>query len=110
MQNVYDIAHDLVRSLKESDQYKNLEAARAQLNANPELKNMLSGFQEKSQNFQMLMMSGQEIPEDLQQQLQQLSGIVMADPTAANYLQCQMTLSTIVQELVGIIADVFKEE
>ena len=110
MQNVYDVAHDLVRSLKESDQYKNYEAAKAQLNANPELKKMMDDFQEKSTNFQALLMSGQEVPEELQQQLQQLSGIVMGDPTASNYMQTQMTLSQIVQDIVGIIAEVFKDE
>ncbi len=72
MQNVYDIAHDLARSLKETDQFKNFEAAKAAIDANPQLKSMLNDFQEKSMSYQTLMMSGQEVPEDLQQQVQQL--------------------------------------
>ena len=110
MQNVYDIAHELARSLKETDQYKNFERSKARLNSNPDLKKMLSDFQEKSMTFQTYMMSGQEAPEDLQQQVQQLSGIVMSDPTAAEYLQNEYAVSQIVSDIYGIIGEVFKDE
>ena len=33
MNNVYDLAHDLARSLKETDQYKNYAAVKARVRA-----------------------------------------------------------------------------
>ena len=44
MNNVYDLAHDLARSLKETDQYKNYVAAKAKVDAEPSLAKMVNDF------------------------------------------------------------------
>ena len=46
MNNVYDLAHDLARSLKETDQYKNYAAVKARVDAEPSLAKMVNDFQE----------------------------------------------------------------
>ena len=47
MQNVYDVARELVHSLKECDQYKNYKAAKAKIDANADLAKMINDFTEK---------------------------------------------------------------
>ncbi|MBR0138947.1 MAG: YlbF family regulator [Firmicutes bacterium] len=104
MQNVYDIAYDLVRSLKETDQYKNYAALKAQVDGNEQLKNMIEDFQEKSMEIQTKLMMGEK-DENLGAQLQSLYGIVMSDPSAAAYLQSQMALSQIISDIYKIIGE-----
>ncbi len=104
MQNVYDIAHDLARSLKETDQYKDFVSYKKQVDANEQLKKMIDDFQAKSMEIQAKMMAGEQDAE-LAGQLQSLYGIVMSDPLASSYLQSQMTLSQIVGDIYQIIGE-----
>ncbi|MBQ2455667.1 MAG: YlbF family regulator [Firmicutes bacterium] len=105
MQNVYDIAHDLARSLKETDQFKDYAKLKKQVDSNEQLKKMIDDFQTKSMEMQAKMMSGEEQDKDLAAQLQSLYGIVMSDPSAAAYMQSQMALSQIISDIYQIIGE-----
>lgn len=108
MQNVYDIAHELVRSLKETDQFKNYKAAKAKLDTNEQLAKMIADLQEKSMQMQARMMTGEKPSDEEMQQYQSLYGIVLQDPLAAEYLQSEMAFSQIVADIYGIIGDAVK--
>ena len=110
MQNVYDIAHELARSLKETDQYKDYTAAKKKIDANPDLAKMIEDFQKKSMEIQAKQMTGEEPDADAMAQFQQIYSIVVSDPLAAEYFQKQMVLSQIVSELYGIIGEALNFE
>ena len=59
MQNVYDLAHELVRSLKETDQYKDYMDAPKALKENEQVYAMMNDFQQKSMEFQTKTMMGE---------------------------------------------------
>lgn len=105
MQNVYDIAHELVRSLRETDQYKDFVDAKKALDANPQISAMMNDFQEKSMEFQTRTMSGQEPDPDALDQIQKLYGIVMSDPLASSYFNAQIQLQTILGDIFKIISE-----
>ena len=106
MQNVYDLAHELVRSLKETDQYKNYQDMKAQVAGNEALTKMLNDFQEKNMQFQLGVMQTGAPDEELQKQVQSLYGIVMADPLAAQYMQAEYAFTQVVSEIYQIIGEV----
>ena len=108
MQNVYDIAHELARSLKETDQFKNYDAAGKKLRENEALSKMIADLQEKSMQLQARVMSGDKPSDEEMQQYQSLYAIVLQDPLAAEYLQSEMAFSQVVSDIYGIIADVAK--
>lgn len=110
MQNVYDIAHELTRSLKETDQYKDYAAAKKKIDANPSLAKMIEDFQQKSMEIQTKQMMGEEADKDAMAQFQQAYSIVLSDPLAAEYMQKQLLLSQIVSEIYGIIGEALKFE
>ena len=110
MQNVYDIAHELSRSLKETDQYKDYAAAKKKIDDNPDLAKMIEDFQKNSMEIQTKQMMGEEPDADALAKFQQLYSIVLSDPLAGEYLQKQMLLSQIVSELYGIIGEALKFE
>jgi len=105
MQNVYDIAHELVRSLKETDQYKDLAEASAKIKGNEQVSAMMEDFQKKSMEFQAKQMSGEAPSEEDMAQFQQLYAIVMSDPLASQYFAAQMNLSTIIGDIYKIIGE-----
>ena len=109
MQNVYDVARELVHSLKECDQYKNYMAAKAKIDANAELAKMINDFTEKGIELQTQTMSGQTPDEETLNKYQQLYAVVMGDPSAAEYLNAQMTLSQIITEIYQMIGEALNE-
>ena len=108
MQNVYDIAHELARSLKETDQFKDYAEAKKKIDANPDLAKMIEDFQKKSIEIQTKQMTGEELDADAMNQFQQMYSIVLSDPLAAEYMQKQMSLSQIVSDLYGILGEALK--
>jgi cell fate (sporulation/competence/biofilm development) regulator YlbF (YheA/YmcA/DUF963 family) len=105
MQNVYDVARELVHSLKECDQYKNYKAAKAKIDANEDLAKMINDFTEKGLELQTMTMTGQTPDEDTLSKYHQLYAVVMSDPSAAEYLNAQMSISQIVSEIYQMIGE-----
>ena len=105
MRNVYDIAHELVSSLKETDQYKDLAEASEKIKGNEQIASMMEDFQKKSMEFQAKQMSGEAPSAEEMAQFQQLYSIVMSDPLASRYFAAQMNLSTIIGDIYKIIGE-----
>ena len=105
MQNVYDLAHELARSLKETDQFKDYASLTKKMDQEPQLKSMMDDFQAKSMTLQAQMMTGQEQDAELLAQVQSLYGIVMSDPAASAFMQAQLALSQIVSDIYQIIGE-----
>ena len=105
MQNVYDLAHELVRSLRETDQFKDYVDAKKALDANEQVSAMMNDFQQKSMDFQTKTMMGQAPDPDALDQIQKLYAIVMSDPLASSFFNAQMQLQTIIADVYKIIGE-----
>jgi len=105
MQNIYDLAHELVRSFRETDQYKDFKQAEATMKANEQVSKMMDDFQQKSMEYQTRMMSGDMPSQEELAQMQQMSAILMSDPLAASYLNAQMQVQTILGDIFKIIGE-----
>lgn len=106
MQNVYDLAHELARSLKETDQYKDFKKYQEQIDANESLKKMIDDFNKQNLEVQAALMSGQEPDAQLMEKVQQVYGIVMQDPTCAQYLNAQIAFSQVINDISQILGEV----
>ena len=105
MQNVYDLAHELARSLKETDQYKEFKKLQDQIDANESLKKMIDDFNKQNLEVQAALMSGQQPDAELTAKVQQMYGIVMQDPTCAAYLNAEIAFSQIINEISQILGE-----
>ena len=106
MTNVYDLARDLARALKESDQYKNYAAMKERIDAQPALAKMVNDFQEKNMELQTQMMLGEgKAPEEMMQQVEKLYAIVAQDPLAAQYFAAEMSYTQVVSEIYAILGE-----
>ena len=103
--NVYDQAHQLARAIRESEEHRQYIAMKKQVEANPELDSAIKDFMARQLELQTAQMMGQETGPEVMQQLQQLSAVLMQDPTAASYLQCQMRFSMMMADVYKIIGE-----
>jgi cell fate (sporulation/competence/biofilm development) regulator YlbF (YheA/YmcA/DUF963 family) len=106
--NVYDNAHSLARSIKESQEYKEYARLKAEVSENPELSEMLNDFQQKQYELQAQQMMGQDFAPGMMEQIQELLQIIMRDPKAAQYIQAQMIFSKLIADIYGILGEVIK--
>lgn len=103
--NVYDDAHNLASSIKNSNEFKEYEALAKEIDANPDLSKMIKDFSEKSMEIQLKQMSGEEITDEMNQSIQSLYAIVMQDPKAASFMQAQMRFSLMMKDIYDIIQE-----
>lgn len=104
--NVYDQAHQLAAAVRESEEFRQFDRAKKEMEANPQLDQALKDFMARQFEMQTEQMIGKEPNADAFQQLQQLSAVLMADPSATNYLQCQMRFSVMMSDVYKILSEV----
>jgi len=110
MQNIHDVAHELARALKESEQYRHYKEMKDKISQNEELTAMINDFQEKNMAIQTQQMLEGKLSEEMMEQVQALYQIVMADPLAAQYIQSEVAFTQIVSDIYGIIGEVIRFE
>lgn len=104
--NVYDQAHGLAKAIKESGEFKDYMAQKAEIDKNPELSKMITDFQTKQLEIQAKQLTGQEVDENFTSQIQELYGILMKDPKAALYMQAEMRFSIMMNDVYKILGEV----
>ncbi len=103
--NVYDQAHGLASAIKESEEFKQYNALKNQIDANEELSKMLKDFQAKQLEFQTKQMMGEQPNTEDMAGIQQLYTIMAADPLTSQYLQAEMRFSLMMKDVYGIIGE-----
>ncbi|MDO4546011.1 MAG: YlbF family regulator [Bacillota bacterium] len=104
--NVYDQAHTLASAIKESEEFKQYDENKKKVEANPQLDSAIKDLMQKQFEMQAAQMMGQAPDAEEMQKFQQLSAIMMQDPIAAQYLQCQMRFSMMMADVYKIIGEV----
>lgn len=103
--NVYEEAHNLSRAIKESEEYRQYKAASDKVKENEELDRMLQDFMQKQVEVQTKQMMGEEVGPEVMESIQKLSAIVMTDPSAAEFLQCQVRFAVMIQDVYKILEE-----
>ncbi|MFQ8603085.1 MAG: YlbF family regulator [Anaerovoracaceae bacterium] len=104
--NVYDQAHSLAAAIKESEEFKQYEEKKKMVEENPQLNEAIKDFMKQQFELQAAQMIGQEMDPETVAKLQQLSAILMQDPAAAQYMNCQMRFSMMMADVYKIIGEV----
>ena len=104
--NVYEDAHNLARSIKASEEFKQFDALKKQVEADPELDKMLKDFQKKQFDMQAKQLMGEAAAPEVTKEIQELYRIVATNPLAAQYLQAQMRFSLMMNDVYKILGDV----
>ncbi len=103
--NVYDQAHGLAQAIKASGEFKEYDALKKQVDANPQLSQMIQDVQRQQFELQAKQMMGEQPDSEAMAKMQQLAAIMMRDPLAMQYLQAQMRFSIMMNDVFKIIGE-----
>lgn len=103
--NVYDEAHSLARAIRESNEFKEFDRMRIEVDNDKECSDMLKELQELQMQLQAAQLTGQSPDQNLFQRFQSLSTMAATKPLAAKYLQAQAAFSVMINDVFGIIGE-----
>lgn len=103
--NVYDEAHNLVKAVKESNEYKEYMRLREETAKDEMLSKMLKDLQELQVAIQTAQITGQTIDESQMSQFQSVYAMLAAKPLAAEYMQAEVRFSMMIKDVFDILGD-----
>ncbi|MFV8826929.1 YlbF family regulator [Alkalihalobacterium sp. APHAB7] len=109
MSNIYDIAHELGKSIKESDEFKVLKQLHEEIEKDPAANQMLENFRRMQMELQQKQMQGMQITEEEAQKAQQLFELVQQQPIISKMMEAEQRLSMIITDINRIITEPLEE-
>ena len=106
--NVYDEAHSLAKAIKESNEFKEFDRIRKEVDADKETSDMLKELTELQVQLQTAQMVGQQPDKDVFARFQSLNTMAMTKPLAIQYMQAQYALATMMNDVFGIVSEAIK--
>lgn len=103
--NIYDKAHDLAKSLKESTEVTEISSAMSLIEADPESKKMLDDFRERQMEIQQRMMSGDMPSQEEMEKMEKLFDVLSLNLNIRRLFEAERRLSTIIEDVNKIISD-----
>lgn len=105
--NIYDALNNLEKAVSESEEVKKYKKAKEAIKGDADKEKILVDLRAKQMELQAIMMSGQEIPEEKQKELEKFSEIVKFNPTINEFLEAEYFLSRIFDDVTKGITKSF---
>lgn len=109
MANVYDVAYDLEKALRNSEDFQALKNSYDEVNNNPETKELFSKFRDIQVSLQQKQMSGQEVTQEEIEEAQKLFADVQQNETISKLMAAEQRMSTIINDLNKVITKPLEE-
>ena len=103
--NVYDEAHGLARAIKESNEFKEFDRMRQEVEKDPEVSQMLGELQKLQIELQTAQMTGGQPDQNALSRLQSLSTMLATKPLAAKFMQTEAAFSVMMNDVFKIIGE-----
>ena len=104
--NPYDQAHALARAMKDSEEYQEYARLRETAYADSTNKALLDEYKRLQFRMQAKMASGESMPEDDLQRLQQIGALLQFNPDVSAYLLAEFRFQKMLSDIFKILADV----
>ncbi|NLY78180.1 MAG: YlbF family regulator [Tissierellia bacterium] len=105
MNNVYDLAHQLARAIKNSEEYKNYIEKKNLVYSDEKNKQMVEDFREKVFNIQLQQMTGKEVSQEEVDKIKKLEDILRLNPTINDFLAAEFRYSRLIEDISRIIGE-----
>ncbi len=103
--NPYDAAHKLAKSLKESEEFKELIKAQKEIKADETAKKMLLDLRSKQMELQRQKLSGIEVSNEQEEKLKKLLEVVNMNMVAKRFLEAEYKVAVLLQDVQKIIGE-----
>ena len=105
----YDKVHELVRALKDSEEYRSYLSLKAELKNDAKAYEMLKDFKKKQEEHQLNYINGKEMSEDQLKQMQNLYSLIIQNETSRKLLETEMRLNVMLADMNKIVGEGLKE-
>ena len=99
--NVYDEAHGLARAIKESNEFKEFDRMRKEVEQDVDVSQMLGELQK----LQIELQTGNQPDADMMSRMQSLSTMLATKPLAAKFMQTEAAFSVMMNDVFRIIGE-----
>ena len=103
--NVYDEAHGLARAIKESNEFKEFDRMRKEVEQDTEVSQMLGELQKLQIELQTAQMTGNQPDQNTMSRMQSLSTMLATKPLAAKFMQTEAAFSVMMNDVFRIIGE-----
>ncbi|WP_017186735.1 YlbF family regulator [Alkalibacillus haloalkaliphilus] len=114
MSNLYDLAYDLEKGLRESEEFQGLKNAYEKVMNDPSTKQMFDNFRDTQLNLQQKQMQGEEISEEEVNKAKQVVELVQQNEDISKLMEEEQRLNTVIGDISKIITkpleDLYGEE
>ncbi|MBM7647626.1 cell fate (sporulation/competence/biofilm development) regulator YlbF (YheA/YmcA/DUF963 family) [Bacillus ectoiniformans] len=107
--NLFDLAYELEKGLRQSDDYMNLKKLYDEVNNDQEASNIFANFREVQMRLQEKQMSGQEITEEEVQQAQKTVALVQQHEKISKLMEAEQRMGMTIADLNKIIMKPLEE-
>ena len=104
--NPYDQAHALARALKESEEYAEYMRLKQVAYDDSTNKALLDEYKRLQFRMQAKLASGENMPEEDLQRLQQIGALLQFNPDVSAYLMAEFRFQRMLSDIFKILADV----
>ena len=103
--NVYDEAHGLARAIKESNEFKEFDRMRKEVEQDADVSQMLGELQKLQIELRTAQMTGNQPDADMMSRMQSLSTMLATKPLAAKFMQTEAAFSVMMNDVFKIIGE-----
>ena len=107
--NPYDKVHELVRSIKESQEVKEYLQIKEEIYQDEKNKEMIKDFREKQMEVQSLLMQGQEAETEKMEKLQNLYQILASNVKIKEFFDKEVRFDVMLSDIYKIIGEALKD-
>lgn len=107
--NPYDKVHELVRSIKESDEVKEYLKIKEEVYKDEKNKEMIKEFREKQMEVQSLLMQGEEAEAEKMEKLQNLYQILASNIKVKEFFDSEVKFDVMLSDIYKIIGEALKD-
>lgn len=104
--NPYDQAHALAKSLRESEEYREFSRLKALAYEDETNRALLDEYKRLQFRMQAKMASGESLPPDDMQRLQQIGTLLQFNPDVSSFLMAEFRFQRMLTDIFKILADV----
>ena len=104
--NPYDLAHQLARAMKDSEEYREYARLRETAYEDETNRALLDEYKRLQFRMQAKLASGENMPEEDLQRLQPIGTLLQFNPDVSAYLLAEFRFQKMLSDIFKILADV----
>lgn len=109
MPNLYDLAYDLEKALRDSSEFQTLKACYDEVDNDPNAKRAFDDFRELQMNLQQKQVAGQQVSPEEIERAQQLFQNVQQHEVITKLMETEQRMSVMIADLNRIITKPLEE-